>query len=52
MNVAMVGAVSGYLPISKDILIESFKALVSQKTIEVNLGLLRWAGERRKKAKR
>jgi indolepyruvate ferredoxin oxidoreductase beta subunit len=37
VNVAMVGAVSGYLPISKNILIESIKALFSQKTIEVNL---------------
>lgn len=37
MNVAMVGAVSGYLPISKDILLESVKALVPQKTIEVNI---------------
>jgi indolepyruvate ferredoxin oxidoreductase beta subunit len=37
MNVVMVGAVSGYLPISKEILLESVKALVPQKTIEVNL---------------
>jgi indolepyruvate ferredoxin oxidoreductase, beta subunit len=37
MNVVMVGAVSGYLPISKEILLESVKALVPQKTVEVNL---------------
>jgi indolepyruvate ferredoxin oxidoreductase beta subunit len=37
MNVAMVGAVSGYLPIPKETLIESVKALVPQKTIEVNI---------------
>jgi indolepyruvate ferredoxin oxidoreductase, beta subunit len=37
MNVVMVGAVSGYLPIPKEALIESVKALVPQKTIEVNL---------------
>lgn len=37
MNVAMVGAVSGYLPISKDALVESVKALVPQKTIEINV---------------
>ncbi len=37
MNVVMVGAVSIYLPISKEILLESVKALVPQKTIEVNL---------------
>jgi len=37
MNVAMVGAVSGYLPISKEALIESVKALVPQKTIEINI---------------
>ena len=37
MNVVMVGAVSGYLPIPKETLIESVKALVPQKTIEVNL---------------
>jgi indolepyruvate ferredoxin oxidoreductase beta subunit len=33
----MVGAVSSYLPIPKEILVESVKALVPQKTIEVNL---------------
>ncbi len=37
MNVVMVGAVSSYLPIPKEILVESVKALVPQKTIEVNL---------------
>jgi indolepyruvate ferredoxin oxidoreductase beta subunit len=37
MNVAMVGAVSGYLPISKEALLESLKALVPQKTIEINI---------------
>lgn len=37
MNVVMVGAVSGYLPIPKETLLESIKALVPQKTIEVNL---------------
>jgi len=37
MNVVMVGAVSGYLPIPKETLLESVKALVPQKTIEVNL---------------
>jgi indolepyruvate ferredoxin oxidoreductase, beta subunit len=37
MNVVMVGAVSGYLPIPKETLIESVKALVPQKTIEVNM---------------
>jgi indolepyruvate ferredoxin oxidoreductase, beta subunit len=37
MNVVMVGAVSGYLPILKETLVESVKALVPQKTIEVNL---------------
>jgi indolepyruvate ferredoxin oxidoreductase, beta subunit len=37
MNVAMVGAVSGYLPIPKETLLESVKALVPQKTIEVNI---------------
>lgn len=37
MNVVMVGAVSSYLPISKEILLESVKALVPEKTIEVNL---------------
>ncbi len=37
MNVAMVGAVSGYLPIPKETLIESVKALVPQKTIEINV---------------
>ncbi|MDW5549176.1 indolepyruvate oxidoreductase subunit beta [Methanosarcina sp.] len=37
MNVVMVGAVSGYLPIPKEIMLENVKALVPQKTIEVNL---------------
>lgn len=37
MNVVMVGAVSGYLPIPEETLVESVKALVPQKTIEVNL---------------
>ncbi len=37
MNVVMVGAVSGYLPIPKETLLESVKALVPQKTIEINL---------------
>lgn len=37
MNVVMVGAVSGYLPIPIETLLESVKALVPQKTIEVNL---------------
>jgi indolepyruvate ferredoxin oxidoreductase, beta subunit len=37
MNVAMVGAVSGYLPIPKEALLESIKALVPQKTIEINI---------------
>ncbi|MGB9926894.1 MAG: indolepyruvate oxidoreductase subunit beta [Methanosarcina sp.] len=37
MNVAMVGAVSGYLPIPKEILVESIKSLVPQKTIEINI---------------
>ncbi|MGI5991501.1 MAG: indolepyruvate oxidoreductase subunit beta [Methanosarcina sp.] len=37
MNVVMVGAVSSYLPIPKESLVESVKALVPQKTIEVNL---------------
>lgn len=37
MNVAMVGAVSGYLPISKETLLESVKALVPKKTIETNV---------------
>ncbi len=37
MNVAMVGAVSGYLPIPKETLLESVKALVPQKKIEVNI---------------
>ncbi len=37
MNVAMVGAVSGYLPIAKEALLESVKALVPQKTIDINV---------------
>jgi indolepyruvate ferredoxin oxidoreductase beta subunit len=37
MNVAMVGAVSSYLPIPKEALLESLKALVPQKTIEINV---------------
>lgn len=37
MNVAMVGAVSIYLPISKETLIESVRALVPQKTVEINV---------------
>jgi indolepyruvate ferredoxin oxidoreductase beta subunit len=37
MNVVMVGAVSSYLPISKETLLDSVKSLVPQKTIEVNL---------------
>lgn len=37
MNVVMVGAVSNYLPISKEVLLESVKALVPAKTIEVNI---------------
>ncbi|KKG05258.1 MULTISPECIES: indolepyruvate oxidoreductase subunit beta [Methanosarcina] len=37
MNVAMVGAVSIYLPIPKETLIESVKALVPQKTVEINV---------------
>ncbi|HEY3362780.1 MAG TPA: indolepyruvate oxidoreductase subunit beta [Methanosarcina sp.] len=37
MNVVMVGAVSSYLPIPKETFLESVKALVPQKTIEVNL---------------
>ncbi len=37
MNVAMVGAVSGYLPIPKEALLESVKALVPKKTIEINI---------------
>lgn len=37
MNVAMVGAVSVYLPIPKETLIESVKALVPQKTVEINV---------------
>lgn len=37
MNVVMVGAVSGYLPIPKEALLESVKALVPKKTIEINV---------------
>ena len=37
MNVVIVGAVSSYLPIPKEILVESVKALAPQKTIEMNL---------------
>ncbi|MDM7919773.1 MAG: indolepyruvate oxidoreductase subunit beta [Methanosarcina sp.] len=37
MNVAMVGAVSSYLPIPKEALLEGVKALVPQKTIEINV---------------
>lgn len=37
MNVAMVGAVSGYLPVPKEALLESVKAFVPQKTIEINV---------------
>jgi len=37
MNVAMVGAVSGYLPIPKESMLESVKALVPQKTVEINI---------------
>lgn len=37
MNVAMVGAVSGYLPIPKEALLESVKTLVPQKTIDINV---------------
>ncbi|AKB17780.1 MULTISPECIES: indolepyruvate oxidoreductase subunit beta [unclassified Methanosarcina] len=37
MNVAMVGAISGYLPIPKEALLESVKALVPQKTVEINI---------------
>jgi indolepyruvate ferredoxin oxidoreductase, beta subunit len=37
MNVAMVGAVSDYLPIPKENLLMSIKALVPQKTVEINL---------------
>jgi indolepyruvate ferredoxin oxidoreductase beta subunit len=37
MNVTMVGAVSGYLPIPKENLLESVKVLVPQKTVDVNL---------------
>lgn len=37
MNVAMVGAISGYLPISKEVLLESVKALVPKKMVEVNI---------------
>jgi len=37
MNVVMVGAVSGYLPIQKETLLESVRALVPQKTVEINL---------------
>jgi indolepyruvate ferredoxin oxidoreductase beta subunit len=37
MNVAMVGAVSDYLPIPGESMIESIKALVPKKTVEINL---------------
>ncbi|MCQ1535478.1 indolepyruvate oxidoreductase subunit beta [Methanosarcina sp. KYL-1] len=37
MNVVMVGAVSNYLPIPKEVLLESVKALVPAKTIQVNV---------------
>lgn len=37
MNVAMVGAISDYLPIPRENLLESIKALVPKKTIEINL---------------
>jgi len=37
MNVVMLGQSQGYLPIPKETLIESVKALVPQKTIEVNI---------------
>jgi indolepyruvate ferredoxin oxidoreductase, beta subunit len=37
MNVAMVGAVSDYLPIPRENLLESIKALVPRKTVEINL---------------
>lgn len=37
MNVAMVGAVSDYLPIPREDLLMSIKALVPQKTVEINL---------------
>lgn len=37
MNVAMVGAVSDYLPIPKESMLESVKALVPKKTVEINL---------------
>ena len=37
VNVTMVGAVSGYLPIPTETLLESIKALVPHKTLEANL---------------
>lgn len=37
MNVAMVGAVSDYLPVPGEKLVASIKSLVPQKTIEINL---------------
>lgn len=37
MNVAMVGAASGYLPIPKEVLIESVKVLVPEKMVETNV---------------
>ena len=37
MNVVMVGAVSSYLPISEDRLIECIKELVPSKTVDINL---------------
>jgi indolepyruvate ferredoxin oxidoreductase beta subunit len=37
MNVVMVGAVSDYLPIPREKLLDSIKDLVPQKTVEINL---------------
>lgn len=37
MNVVMVGAVSNYLPISADTMLECVRKLVPQKTIDINV---------------
>lgn len=37
MNVVMVGAVSKYLPISSEVLMESVRMLVPQKTVDINV---------------
>jgi indolepyruvate ferredoxin oxidoreductase beta subunit len=37
MNTVMIGAVSKYLPLSKDVLLDCVKASVPKRTVDINI---------------